>query len=173
MALDPGQWARCSACKGPIALGAPYFTCSVSTCNRKRTGLVFCSVSCWEVHLPIARHREAWADEQTAPLKPEPGAQRSSSAATDRPKKRTIMSSSTPSTAPARSPAPADAPREVLIIGSRLKSYIKARHGFNVSDRVLGPLSDIVRQACDEAAVNARRDERKTVLDRDVPKPRS
>jgi hypothetical protein len=171
MAVVEGQWARCSACKGPIALGAPYFTCSVSTCNRKRTGLVFCSVSCWEVHLPIARHREAWADEQTAPLKPEPktaGTTTGAGATTaPRPKKRTIAS--TPSPAAPRD----DVPREVLIIGSRLKTYIKARYGFNLSDRVLGPLSDIVRQACDEAASNARRDERKTVLDRDVPKPRS
>jgi hypothetical protein len=175
MALDEGQWARCSACKKPIALGAPYYTCSVSTCNRKRTGLVFCSVSCWEVHLPIARHREAWADEQTAPLKPDAAISsmnvRAGAAAAPRPKKRTIASS--PSPAAAHAMPGDDVPREVLIIGSRLKTYIKARYGFNVSDRVLGPLSDIVRQACDEAAANARRDERKTVLDRDVPKPRS
>ena len=62
------QWRRCSACKKAIALGSVYWTCNVSTCNRKRTGLVFCSVSCWEVHLPSANHREAWAVEQTAPL---------------------------------------------------------------------------------------------------------
>jgi len=34
-------WRPCSACKQPIALGTPYYVCSVSTCNRKRTGLVF------------------------------------------------------------------------------------------------------------------------------------
>jgi len=61
------QWRRCSACKGPITVGARYWTCNVSTCNRKRTGLVFCSVTCWEVHLPGANHRESWAVEQTAP----------------------------------------------------------------------------------------------------------
>ncbi|MFQ5418292.1 MAG: hypothetical protein ACE5FL_14800 [Myxococcota bacterium] len=62
-----GQWRRCSACKEPIACGALYWTCNVSTCNRKRTGLVFCSVTCWEVHLPGANHRKSWAVEQTAP----------------------------------------------------------------------------------------------------------
>ena len=60
-------WRRCSACKNPIALGATYWVCNVSTCNRKRTGMVFCTVSCWEVHLPVANHREAWAVEKQAP----------------------------------------------------------------------------------------------------------
>lgn len=60
-------WKKCSACKKPIAFGATYYVCSVSTCNRARTGLVFCDVSCWDVHLPVARHRKAWAEERTAP----------------------------------------------------------------------------------------------------------
>jgi len=63
----PNDWRRCSACKEPIAFGALYYVCSVSTCNRARTGLVFCDVSCWDVHLPVARHRKAWAEERTAP----------------------------------------------------------------------------------------------------------
>ena len=168
MSQSKEQWRRCSACKGPIGLGTLYWTCSVSTCTRKRTGLVFCSVSCWEVHLPIARHRSAWAEEQTAPTKPAPASADTVAAIVRRPKKRTIVGANSPS-----SPLPAeDVPMEVLVIGSRLKSYIRARYGFNASDRVFGPLSDIVRQACDEAVANAVRDERKTVLDRDVPKPR-
>ena len=68
---DGSRWRRCSACKEPIGLGATYWTCNVSTCNRKRTGLVFCSVSCWEVHLPVAHHRESWAVERRAPSRPE------------------------------------------------------------------------------------------------------
>ena len=64
------HWRRCSACKESIRLGARYWTCNVSTCNQKRTGLVFCTVSCWEVHLPTANHRETWAVECTAPLEP-------------------------------------------------------------------------------------------------------
>jgi len=53
------RWRRCSACKSDIALGAIHWVCSVSTCNRKRTALVFCNVDCWEVHLPTERRRFA------------------------------------------------------------------------------------------------------------------
>lgn len=77
------RWRRCSACKGDIALGATYWVCNVSTCNRKRTGLVFCSVDCWEIHLPTERHRESWAVEKQAPKThdaPEPAAPRRESA---------------------------------------------------------------------------------------------
>ena len=65
---DDKGWRRCSACKNFIERGAIYWVCNVSTCNRKRTGLVFCSVTCWEVHLPEANHRESWAEERTAPM---------------------------------------------------------------------------------------------------------
>jgi histone H3/H4 len=63
-------------------------------------------------------------------------------------------------------------PEEILIIASRLKDYVRARSGFNTSDRVLEPLSEILREVCDRAIENASRDGRKTVLDRDVPKRR-
>jgi hypothetical protein len=153
------QWRRCSACKSPIELGSTYWVCSVSTCNQKRTGLVFCSVSCWEVHLPVARHREAWAEERTAPSSAEPQPERSS--------RKTGTRRIVRGAAPA--PRASDAPEEVLIVGTRLKDYVRARSGFHTSDRVLEPLSQIVRRACDEAIRNAARDGRKTVLERDVP----
>ena len=57
---------------------------------------------------------------------------------------------------------------DVLIVASRLKQYIHGRSGFSTSDRVLDPLSDIVRRVCDEAIENAAREGRKTVLDRDI-----
>ncbi len=155
------QWRRCSACKNPIELGAKYWTCNVSTCNRKRTALVFCTVTCWEVHLPGANHREAWAVEKIAPREPEPSA---GDAAPSRPRRRVVR------TEPARAASDAP-PAEVLIVASRLKAYIRARAGYNTSERVLDPLSDIVRKVCDEAIENARRDGRTTVLDRDVPRP--
>ena len=62
-----------------------------------------------------------------------------------------------------------DTSAEVLIVASRLKEYIRARSGFNTSDRVLSPLSNIVRRLCDEAIRNASREGRMTVLDRDIP----
>jgi hypothetical protein len=68
---DEGTWKHCNICKAPIAYRAEYFVCSVSTCNRKRTGLFFCSLACFEAHLPTARHRDAWAEREQAPTRAE------------------------------------------------------------------------------------------------------
>jgi hypothetical protein len=158
------QWRRCSACKQPISFGSTYWTCNVSTCNRERTGLIFCSVRCWEVHLPGANHRETWAVEKTAPA-----------AGEDRGGTGSIPESR-PAAAPSRAPAAAPpaaksaVPEEVLIVASRLKAYIRASSGYSTSDRVLEPLSRIVRRLCDEAIRSASREGRTTVLERDVPK---
>jgi len=168
-------WRRCSACKKPIALGAPYFACNVSTCNRKRTALAFCSVSCWEVHLPSANHREAWAVERSAPRTREaetPDAGRAASAsgasAERAPRRRIVPSNPAPASA-GRAEA-SRPPEEVLVVASRLKDYVRAASGgMNTSDRVLEPLSDILRRVCDRAIENARREGRRTVLDRDIP----
>ncbi len=151
-------WRRCSACKKPISLGAVYWACNVSTCNQKRTALAFCTVSCWEVHLPGANHREAWAVERRAPKTPEPGSVPASESGGTR---RMVRS------APARAPDPT--PTEVLIIASRLKEYVRARSGYNTSDRVLEALSGIVRRIVDQAIESARREGRVTLLERDLP----
>jgi hypothetical protein len=124
--------------------------------------LVFCSVSCWEVHLPDANHRETWAVEKTAPR----GSDAAGESRTTAPaavKTRRIIGNDAPET------RKKDLPTEVLIVASRLKDYVRARSGFNTSERVLGPLSDLVRRVCDEAIENAERAGRKTVLDRDIP----
>ena len=52
----------CSSCKKELPFQSAYYVCSVSTCNRKRTGLTFCSLPCFEAHVPTVRHREAWAE---------------------------------------------------------------------------------------------------------------
>ena len=146
-------WRKCSSCKNPIALGARYYVCSVSTCNSPRTGYVFCSVPCWEVHLPSARHKDAAAIEQFAPrtvTTPPDGTRR-------------VVAASTPAAKIGAAPAP----REVLIIASRLKDYVQARADMNTGGAVIDVLSDFVRAACDRAIENARADGRKTVLDRD------
>jgi histone H3/H4 len=54
-----------------------------------------------------------------------------------------------------------------------MKKYIRDRSGMNCSDAVAEALSAHVRVWCDEAIRSAAADGRKTVLDRDVPKPRS
>jgi hypothetical protein len=59
-------WKKCSSCKKDILVGSKYYECSVSTCTGQRTGYVFCSIPCWEIHLPGARHRNAGAIEKKA-----------------------------------------------------------------------------------------------------------
>jgi hypothetical protein len=68
MSIETGtHWKKCTTCKKPIAFRAVYWVCNVSTCNRKRTGLTFCSVECWDAHVPVLRHKESWAEERRAP----------------------------------------------------------------------------------------------------------
>ena len=159
---EAGQWRRCSACKKPIGLGATCWVCNVSTCNRPRTGLVFCSVSCWEVHLPSANHRQAWAVEKKAPTSVAPASGPGSTQDRKTGERRLVRP-------PPGQPESAT-PKDVLIVASRLKDYIRERSGFNTSDGVLESLSEIVRRICDDAVRNASREGRRTVLDRDIPK---
>ena len=62
----PESFAVCSMCRKPIAMGAKFWRCSVSTCNSGRVKLMFCAIACWDAHLPTARHRNASAIEETA-----------------------------------------------------------------------------------------------------------
>jgi len=59
-------FAVCCMCRKPIPMNGKFWRCSVSTCNSGRVKLYFCSVSCWDAHLPTARHRNASAIEETA-----------------------------------------------------------------------------------------------------------
>jgi hypothetical protein len=179
MAADGATgWKKCSACKKPIDFGVIYYVCNVSTCNRKRTALQFCDVSCWEVHLPVARHRESWAEERRAPSQAEAArlaAAEASGQSAPRKPRRIIADKPSAAANSAGSPAggapsTSSAAQEVLIVASRLKEYIRVSSGYKTSERVLGPLSDIVREIAEEAIRNARADGRMTVLDRDVPK---
>ncbi len=197
-------WMKCTECRNEIAYGAVYWECSVSTCNRSRMPLYFCSVVCWDSHLSTVRHRDAYAVEVRAPSKET--WQQSQAAAASAPQPRAMMSTpDRPMAGAASNPAPrpmpqastpvqvttrraVDAPpssstegnvtftdvadRDMLIVVSKLKKYIKDRSGMNCSDAVADMLSDHVRAVADEAIRAAGRDERKTVLDRDVPRVR-
>jgi histone H3/H4 len=57
--------------------------------------------------------------------------------------------------------------KEVLIVASKLKNYIRNKSGMNTSAAVMDRLSDLVRNLCDQAVENAKREGRKTVMDRD------
>src|SRR5438132_231221 len=66
----PTVHMRGSVCKGEIKWSAPWFKCTVSTCNRTRVALAFCSTDCWDTHLPEARHRDPGFTEHKAPNPP-------------------------------------------------------------------------------------------------------
>jgi hypothetical protein len=191
MVSEAETWKRCSTCKNPIAFVATYFVCSVSTCTRKRSGFVFCSVDCWEAHVPMMRHREAWAVEETAPTKAQWAAEqaadggdepKSSERKSEAPRARAAEPARAPEptvlrrsggeaegrriTVPAAASAPAG-PKEVLVIASRMKEYVRQRYGMNTSDAVMEVLSDQLRKLCDRAVIQARDDGRKTLMDRD------
>jgi histone H3/H4 len=57
--------------------------------------------------------------------------------------------------------------KEVLIVASKLKNYIRAQSGFNTSGSVVEALSEKIRAMTNQAIENAKRDGRKTVMDRD------
>lgn len=209
---------RCTECKKEIAFGAKYFQCSVSTCNRSKFRLVFCTIVCWDSHLADARHRDAWAEEAHAPTREGWQREVAASAASEPPRPAPVASASPGPGAPPPRPASSGVPspvtssvgsaataaaagsapvrrvvgdasqataaavegvklaevtdKDILIVVSKMKKYIKDRSGMNCSDGVAEMLSDHVRLLCDEAIRAAARDERKTVLDRDVTRIR-
>lgn len=150
---DTTTWKKCTICKKSIPFGSRYYVCNVSTCNGERTGFAFCSVPCFDAHLPGARHRDAGAIEKMAPK------------SADAPSR--VLVRPPTSGAPVITTNKSQTPQEVLIIASRLKEYIQARSDFNTSASVMDVLSDHVRILCDRAIDQARAEGRKTVLDRD------
>ena len=180
-------WLKCTACKNPIPFNATHWVCSVSTCNRPKFPLVFCTVSCWDSHVADARHRESWAVEAHAPSKAQWEADHATtptpapvkSVAPAAPVVRRVVGEASASVAaPVATTAAAGGvnlldvvDNDMLIVVSKMKKYIKDRSGMNCGDAVAELLSDHVRAICDEAIRVAARNERKTVLERDVPRP--
>ncbi len=148
---DTSAWHPCGSCKKPIAYGARYWVCSVSTCNRARFQLAFCSMACWDAHVPVMNHRGAWAEERRAPRTAEPEA-----VAPEAARRRMV-----------REPEEEKEPDDILVVASRLKAYIKDRADFNTSADALVALSEIIRRASDEAIRRARAEGRRTVKGRD------
>lgn len=145
---------RCSNCKKPIALGAKYFICSVTTCQRIRSPIQFCSPDCFEVHNEVERHKDGWAVEQKAPLTLE--------------EQPMTENNATENTADKK----AGAEDDVLIVVSRVKDFIKQKsNGMNTSGEIVGALSESVKRLVDAAIESAKKDGRKTVMGRDVPRP--
>lgn len=57
--------------------------------------------------------------------------------------------------------------KEVLVVASKVKNYIRGKSQMNTSAAVMDALSEKVRMLCDQAIENAKREGRKTVMDRD------
>jgi histone H3/H4 len=115
---------------------------------------VFCSVDCWDAHVPVERHRS----ESTAAI--EKRAPRS--AEVDRPeseKKRVIVSDASKSLGN----------DEVLVVASKVKKYIFEQSQMSTSAGVYDALTVRIKRLCDRAIEEAKRQGRKTVMDRDLP----
>lgn len=143
-ASSPSSWDKCRTCGKPIGFRSKYWTCSVSSCNRKSNPLVFCSVDCWDIHAPVMNHKNAGAEENFSPAR------------------EAVLAASPAGPTPVKS-----GEKDILIVASKLKQYIRDQSGMNTSASVMDCLSDIVRKHCDQAIKRANMDNRKTVMDRD------
>lgn len=56
---------------------------------------------------------------------------------------------------------------EKLVVSSKVKKLIKEKAGMNTASNAMDQLSLIVSKEIDQAIENAKRDRRKTVMDRD------
>lgn len=175
-------WRKCTTCKAHIGFGKKYWICSVSTCNRQRTGLVFCDIRCFDAHVPVLNHRDAGAFERIAPT----AAAVAQSTVTVAPNANTVASvrsaaaavpgttrlvdvGNTPKVGPLSpsSNVKGSQGNEILVVVSKVKDYIRATSGMNTSDSVMNTLSAFVRKYSDRAIESAAQNGRKTVLDRD------
>lgn len=163
------EWRKCSSCKKPILFNKPYYECSVSTCTGLRTGYVFCTLSCWEVHLPGAKHRNAGAIEKRSPTLQQYQAALASEpeAPSSQPARRIIPSGPVSTSAPVHSAGKSSMAHEVLVVVSKMKQHIRDLSDMNTSEDVNQVLSDVIRRECEKAIERARADGRKTVMARD------
>lgn len=162
----------CTTCKKPIAFGANYMQCSVSTCNRNKLAQFFCTLACWDAHVPEARHRDAWAEPMKAPtreayLREQQEEQERETKTAARESRESAMTDEADKRRRIVGAPAEDLPLDVLVVVSKLKAYVKARSGMNTSDAVVDVLSTKIRKLCDAAIEVAQADGRKTVLDRD------
>ena len=138
-----------SSCKKDIFCGSAFQVCSISSCRTKATNYAFCSVACWDLHVPIERHRgdNVAAIEKRAPNQAE----------AEREVKRVIVES------------PSSVEGEILVVVSKVKKYIVEKSGMNTSADVMDALTERIKRICDRSIEEAKRQGRKTVMSRDIP----
>ncbi len=56
---------------------------------------------------------------------------------------------------------------ETLVVISKVKKTIKDKYGMNTAANVIEKLTDIIERECDAAAEKAKKDRRKTIMNRD------
>ncbi len=56
---------------------------------------------------------------------------------------------------------------EVLVVVSKIKDYIRKQSEMNTAGTVAPKLSELIRKLCDNAIESARKDGRKTVMEKD------
>ena len=153
-------WKKCSSCKKPIGYNSMHFICSVSTCQTSRFFPVFCSAQCWDAHVPMMNHRgSAWCEEVRSPREaPMSTRMPRSGGDSDELRARLLRQMK-------RDVQPAE--KDVLVVASKLKKYIKERGDMSCSADVLEAVSDIIRLQANDAIDRARADGRKTVKARD------
>jgi len=110
----------------------------------------------------MMRHRDAWAEQATAPTQE----QAEREAALER--AEGDVSSPAPQRRIATSPAGSEDDNDVLIVVTKLKKFVRNASGMNTSDSVFPVLSRHLRELCVAALRHAATEGRKTVLDRDV-----
>ncbi len=154
ISLHP-YWRKCTTCKNHIQLNQKYWVCSVSTCNRIRTDLVFCNLQCFDAHVPVMNHRDAGAFERTAPRSSSPQIVENNKVKkaekTDKPE---IKASS-------------EGVDEILVVVSKVKAYIRAQSGMNTSDSVSWILTQYILKMTDLAIEKAKSSGRQTLMERD------
>ncbi len=152
--MDTTYWRKCGSCKKEIGFNQIYQACSVSSCRQ----YAFCSVDCWDMHVPIMNHKNAWAQEERSPSRSE---------AVPETQNQGVRRVVVPAERVSPSAASSAMENEVLIVASKLKQYVKDKYDLNTSANVMDALSREVRRLTDRAVEKARAEGRKTLMDRD------
>ncbi|MFZ4714730.1 MAG: hypothetical protein ACOYL6_13520 [Bacteriovoracaceae bacterium] len=154
--MEMTYWRKCGSCKKEIGFNTAYQVCSVSSCKQ----FAFCSVDCWNLHNPVMNHKSSWAEEEISPKK-----ELATPEKVEAPRRFIVSSKPGATSIPSLPSSPMET--EILIVASKLKQYVKDKYDMNTAASVMDALSNEVRRLTDKACENAKRDGRKTLMDRD------
>ena len=127
-------------------------------------------MECWDRHIPVERHRSdnISAIVKRAPNRPDVDIKQ---APKTEPKRRVVVTAQNSAPKPTgMGSAATSVDGEVLVVASKIKKYISEVSGMNTSASTLDELTERLKEICRHSIENARKAERKTVMDRDVPK---